>query len=156
MKKTMTIALILALLVTLGASSASAGKKKKKPKRVEHVEEVAYSSPGIGLSSQGTEETHCVADSSLGCVDVPFEPSDKFVSVEVSDAATPAVAGYVYQYRGDTLVTHDHFCTATAYPVAILTDADRVGVFIETGPCEDLTPATATQGTVIATLSNLP
>lgn len=144
--------MILVLAAALSAPSATAQKKKKKRKRVEHVEQENYSSPGLGLSNMAQEDTQCLADASLGCVDLPLKPKDRFVTVEVDDALSPTVAGYVYQYQGDTFLTHEHFCGETPGPISILKDADRVGVFIETGPCSDLTAATATSGTVTATL----
>lgn len=152
-------ALILAAGLTVSvvaatSSHADAGKKKKK-KRIEHTEEATYATPALGI---GGVETICVQEPA-GCVSLPVEPTDRFVSLEISDqAGQPVYASvYVFGYT-DGSDTHEHICGASNDPLFLTPGLEELVVVVATasntvtGTCQGL----ATTGTVSGTFSNLP
>lgn len=146
----MSVALVTG--VVGGLADASAGKKKK---RVERTAEAQY----VGFSGfRGAVEGACDSPP-LGCVSLPIEPGEKFVSVEVTDTAGQPVwaSVYIYGYT-DASTTHEHVCGASDGTFALGPGVTEVVVTVTqttggaTSPCTG--PATA--GTVSATFSNLP
>jgi len=133
---------------------ASAAKKKKK-KRVERTAEAQY----VGFSGlRGAVEGACDAPP-VGCVSIPIEKGERWVSVEVADTAGQPVWASVYTYGySDPATTHEHVCGASEEPFAIAPGVTELVVVVTqttggaTSPC--IGPATV--GTVTATFSNLP
>ncbi|HEV3473554.1 MAG TPA: hypothetical protein VG408_10215, partial [Actinomycetota bacterium] len=86
------------------------------------------------------------------------EPGEKFVSVEVTDAAGQPVWASVYNYGYSQGASHEHVCGASEEPIALSSGLEELVVVLTqttggaTSPC--IGPATA--GTVTATFSNLP
>jgi hypothetical protein len=110
-RSVLAVVLSVALLtgVVGGLPDASAGKKKKK-KRVERTAEAQY----VGFSGfRGAVEGSCDAEPA-GCVILPIEPGEKFVSVEVTDTSGQPVwaSVYIYGYT-DPSTSHEHVCGAS-------------------------------------------
>lgn len=148
------IVVVFALSATAGPVNAGKGKKKKK-KRVERVEERDY----VGWSGvRGAAEGECFGEPA-GCVVFPIEKGEKFVSIEIADAAGEPVwaSVYIYGYSapGDS---HEHVCGASDRPFRLGPGVEELVVIVTqtsggaTNPCA----GPATVGTVTATLSNLP
>ncbi len=126
------------------------------------TEERRYIAPSVGTKDLFVI---CHWAYEVGCPEsVATRPSDRFVSVEISDASAGtisdagagAISAQVYQYSTEplTYLDIDSFCTSTDDPIPLKPGTTGVGVLILMGPCEDGTPATATRGTYSVTLSN--
>ena len=150
---------ILAMVVGLVASSLGApalAKKKKKPVRVERVVEHTYTKPSPGAPGVASA---CFAafDTEAGCVNIALGLGEKFINVEFADAAGQDVYWILGQ---DTDADQPGFeifhegCGNSEEAVPVTEGLElRVSVYAFGGPdC----PAAATQGTIKATLSNLP
>ncbi len=120
-------------------------------RRLVHTEELPYKSPALATSQH---YVLCHVGFQLGCTATEPWPSDRLVSVEVVDAASPRVAFELYQYSGSTYLGDENFCGSTPEPVEIVPRADFIGVTLHIGPCSDGTPAMATTGTVVMELSS--
>ena len=146
MRKILVVGLAAGLVF---GSLASAEAGKKKPKRVERVDEQAYAAPAYFYWAPSGDN--------IGGVKFATGPTDKFVSIEIKDAAGMDVSGSVGQDpEGDGTVATTPFCTKTEEPLPIEPGLE-VTVFVFVGPCTTPPgPAVATQGTVVGTFSNLP
>lgn len=140
-------------LVSVAAPAADAGKPKKK--KVERTVEKTY----VGFTGvRGLQDSPCAAEP-VGCIQVPVEKGERFISIEVTDASGGDVwaSVYVYGYSDGTDV-HEHVCGRSDAPLAIADGLEEVVVVITqttsgaTNPCD----GAATQGTVTSILSNLP
>lgn len=147
----MSVALLTGVVGTL--PDASAGKKKKK--RVERTAEAQY----VGFSGfRGALEGACDSEP-VGCVVLPIEAGEKFVSVEVTDTSGQPVwaSVYVYGYT-EPASPHEHVCGASDGTFALGPGVTELVVVLTqttggaTSPCTGATTA----GTVAATFSNLP
>ncbi len=155
MKKMVAVALSLGLLGGALVGPAEAGKKKK-PKRVELVAEVRYEAPALGSpSTVGV----CFRPTN-SCGDIATGSTESFVKMEIDDASGTAVAFTLGQ---DT--DPETFGTETQYGDFCGTTGDEP-IKIEPGFPLIVFPwafgdivcpgAFGTQGTIKATLSNLP
>src|SRR5687768_13416514 len=97
----MSVALITGVIGQL--PDASAGKKKKKVERTATADYVGFS------GFRGAVEGAC-DQPPMGCVKIPVEPGEKFVSVEVTDAAGEPVWASVYVYGYSEGAAHEHVC----------------------------------------------
>lgn len=141
-------ALVLMVVVAAGAvASPAAGKKK--PRRVERTVEVPYSMPAPAFTVQGDIYGACRKDGT-GCVEIVPQPGELFARVEVIDATGLAVHALVEGPGGNVDV-----CGKTPEPIFLGSDSPFL-VWIFEGPCGDGTPAAATSGDVVVTLSNQP
>lgn len=149
----LSVVLSLALLTGFVGQipDAAAGKKKK---RVERVAEAQY----VGFQGfRGAQEGTCDVDQ-FGCVIIPVEKGEKFVSVEVVDAAGQPVWASVYNFGYSAGAAHEHVCGSSESPFALSSGLTELVVVLTqttggaTSPC--VGPATA--GTVTATFSNIP
>lgn len=131
---------------------ASAGKKKK---RVERTAEEQY----VGFSGfRGAAEGACDAEP-VGCVILPVEAGEKFVSVEVTDAAGQPVWASVYIYGYSAPAdTHEHVCGASDGSLALGPGVTELVVILTqtTGGATSPCTGPSTTGAVTATFSNLP
>lgn len=154
--KRSVLAVVLSMAVLTGLvgqlPDAAAGKKKKK--RVERTAEAQY----VGSSGfRGAVEGACDADP-VGCVIMPVEAGERFVSLDITDAAGQPVWASVYVYGYGSGATHEHVCGASEDSLAMSPGLEELVVVLTqttggaTSPC--VGPATA--GTVTATFSNLP
>ncbi len=155
MKKALVILLGFSLVVGALVAPAPAAKKKKKPKRVERTVESKYEAPAIGTAQTGNGVCFRPTNS---CGDIATAANEAFVMVEIADRSGTKVGFSLGQDTDpNTFGTEKDlgdFCGATAEPVAIEPGLPIV-VFpwmIGSTSC----PGIATQGTVTATLSNLP
>ncbi|MFN2588422.1 MAG: hypothetical protein ABR613_09955 [Actinomycetota bacterium] len=160
MKKAMVVALTAALVAGAFAGPADAGKKRK-PKRVERVVEVEYSAPGIGVATPGPSGGICpYADpTTRECIEIPLQLGERYVKVELSDAAGQKVAGFISQ--GDTTGDgisdlYGDFCGAHPEPIELQSKSAPVRISFYNGAKADCAPSVATTGTITATFSNLP
>lgn len=127
--------------------------------------------PGVGLRRHSEERTYiapsiatndvfviCQWSMDIGCPETSSpRPGDRYVSVDISDVSGGEVSAQVWQYANGVYPTYmgvDSFCTSTERPIRLKPGVTSVGVLILMGPCEDDTPATASQGTVSLTFSN--
>jgi hypothetical protein len=164
MRKTLSIALMLALLAGAMAMPAEAAKKKKKKKKVavkvERVVELEYSSPGIGVTAAGRGGGYPV--NFPESTEIPTTPDEKFLKIEVEDSSGQAVAGFISQGDLDGNGVNDDgygtFCGAHPEPIELAAPGTPIlGVYAYNGTCEDgTTPSVMTSGTVKITLSNMP
>lgn len=150
-------AVVIVMAVALAAAStwaapADAGKKKKK--RVERTAQEDY----LGATGfRGAQDSPCVGEP-VGCVIIEIEEGEKFVAIEVDDAAGGPVwaSVYVYGYTDGTDF-HEHVCGSSEGPfklqkglteLVVITTQTTAGA---TNPCD----GPATSGTVTATFSNI-
>ena len=149
----LAIATAAALMaVSFQAQPADAGKKKKK---IERTEERDY----VGATGvRGAQDSPCAGEP-VGCVVFPVEPGERFVSIDVADAAGDDIWASVYIYGySDGTDTHEHVCGRSESPLALAEGLEELVVITTqttagaTNPC----PGPATQGTVTATFSNIP
>ena len=154
--KRSVLAVVLSMAVLTGfvgqLPDAAAGKKKKK--RMERTAEAQY----VGFSGfRGAVEGACDAES-VGCVIMPVEPGERFVTLDIADAAGQPVWASVYVYGYASGATHEHVCGASEESLPMTAGLEELVVVLTqttggaTSPC--VGPATA--GTVTATFSNLP
>lgn len=146
-------AVVALLAVSVQAGPAEAGKKKKK--KVERTEARDY----IGATGvRGAQDSPCAGEP-VGCVVFPVEPGEKFVSIEVADAAGDDIWASVYvNGYSDGADAHEHICGSSEYALALADGLEELVVITTqttagaTNPC----PGPATQGTITATFSNVP
>ncbi|HVF53523.1 MAG TPA: hypothetical protein VNC78_07920 [Actinomycetota bacterium] len=137
------------------SSTAGAGAAPPKKKRVERVETRDYVG-GSGL--RGAYEGTCDAEP-VGCVIFTLEKNDRYVDIDIADAAGMPVwaSVYIYGYT-DGHDIHEHVCGSSETPLAIGDGVDRLVVTATqttagaTNPCQ----GPATTGSVTATFSNVP
>lgn len=148
MRKLLVAAVVVGLVG--GAVATAEAGKKKAPKRVTREAEAAYIAPArLYWAPTGDN---------IGGARFPTGANESYVSVTIEDTAGMDVSAAVGQDpEGDATVTTTDFCTTTAEPVPIEPGLE-VTVFVYAGPCTapQPAPAFATQGTIIATFSNLP
>ncbi len=147
------VAAVTALVgATMGTSPAEAGKPKKK-KKVERTVEAAY----VGATGvRGVQDSPCAGDR-VGCVRIPIEAGERYVSLEVTDASGDDVWASVYVYGySDGTDTHEHVCGKSDAPLAIASGVEELVVVITqtTGGATNSCAGAATQGTVTAVFSN--
>jgi hypothetical protein len=129
---------------------ASAAKKKKRVERTETAEYVGFS--GFRGAVEGTCD-----QPPMGCVSIPVEPGEKFVSVEIVDAAGQPVWASVYIYGYSEGAPHEHVCGKSDVPLAMNGAEELVVVLTQTtGGATEACLGPSTRGTVSATFSNLP
>ena len=158
MKRSVVLLLVIGLLagaLTVPAEAAKKKKKKKKAQRVERVVEVDYQAPAIGISPPGTGV--CLRPTN-SCGDIVIGAGELYAKVEITDATgTPVAFSLGQDTDPDTVGTeHDlgQFCGTTGDDPVALEPGFAIVVFPwALGPA---CGAVATQGTVKATLSNLP
>lgn len=142
-----------AVLIALGAAPAGAGGGKKK--RVERVEEADYAG---AVGPRGAADVPCMQDP-VGCVRLPVEPGDRFVQVEVADAAGMPVWASVYiNGYSDGSDIHEHVCGSSDAPFPLAPGLEELVVVVTqtTGGATNPCTGPATTGTITATFSNLP
>jgi hypothetical protein len=158
MRKTLSIALMLALLAGAMAMPAEAAKKKKNKKKKKaayvRVIEGTYDNPAPGIGGVVTFTAFG------GTIAFPTLPNEAYVSVEVKDAVGPQT--YFGLAQEDT--DGDGFgeiiaggCTKTEEPLPITGGLEHT-VTITTGPGAEAPdcPGIATTGTVKITLTETP
>ncbi|MDQ4023877.1 MAG: hypothetical protein M3217_00075 [Actinomycetota bacterium] len=145
---------VTAALFAVGvqAGPAEAGKKKKK---VERTEERQY----VGATGvRGAQDSPCAGEP-VGCVVFPIQPGERFVSLEVADAAGDDVWASVYVYGySDGTDAHEHVCGSSESPLALTQGLEELVVITTqtTGGATNPCAGPATQGTVTAVFSNVP
>jgi hypothetical protein len=151
----LTTLLAVVLIAGLTGYLPAAEAAKKKKKRVERTAEAQY----VGFSGfRGAVEGACDAPP-VGCVILPVEKGERFVSVEVADSAGQPVWASVYTYGySDPSTTHEHVCGASEEALAIAPGVTELVVVLTqtTGGATSPCVGPATVGTVAATFSNLP
>jgi hypothetical protein len=145
------VAAVVAGLIAGAMAPAEAGKKKKAPKKTTRVAEAAYIAPARFYWAP--------AGDNIGGATFATGSSESYVSIAIEDDAGMDVAAAVGQDpEGDNQVSIiEDFCTSTEEAVPI-TPGLEITVFVYAGPCTSPSPAPAfaTQGSVVATFSNLP
>ena len=153
MRKAIIVALVLGLVA--GSLSAPAVAKKKKPKKVERVVELTYD---LGATGAGAPVgTGACLRPTNSCGDIPTGSTEKYVTVEITDAAGLPVAFSLTQDTDPDAIGSEsdlgEFCGKTEEPIAIEPGFTIVVFPWTVGPA---CGSVATTGTVKATLSNLP
>ena len=144
--------LVAALAVGLVAGSVATAEagKKKAPKKTTRVVEASYVAPARFFWAPTGDN--------IGGAAFPTGTGETYVSVAIEDDAGMDVSAAVGQDpEGDSTVSTTAFCTSTEDPVPIEPGLE-VTVFVYVGPCTSPQPAPAfaTQGTIVATFSNMP
>lgn len=145
----MISALTIALVAGAFALPAEAGKKK----RTKRVATGAYENPAIGVPG--------VVGSAAagGAVEFPLGPTEKFISVEITDDLGQPVIATMSQDTDPSTPTWEIFatiCGGTEEPLPVQPGvAVRVSVYTSPGPDQPTCAGPATSGTIKATLSNL-
>lgn len=153
MKKSIVVVLMMGLVA--GSMIAAPADAKKKPKKVERKVESVYEAPAIGIAPPGTGVCFRPTNS---CGDIATGATEKFVKISIADATGLPVAFHLGQ---DT--DPDSFGTESSLG-DFCGDTGKKAIPIEPGLPLVVFPwavgaecgSIATQGTVTATLSNLP
>ena len=169
MKRTIVVALTVGLMAgVLAVGPAEAKKKKKpaKPVRVERVVEFAYTGGGLGATlpdNPGPYSGFGVCPFSdvttQECIEFPLQAGETHVKIEVADASTTKVSGFVSQgdVDGDGISDgYGNFCGAHSEAVPLASAAAPLRVVFYPGTCSDATPSLPTTGTITVTFSNMP
>ena len=149
MKRLLISALTIALVAGALALPAEAGKKK----RTQRVATGTYENPAIGVPG--------VVGSAAagGAVEFPLGPTEKFISVEITDDLGRPVIATMSQDTDPSTPTWEIFatiCGGTEEPLPVQPGvAVRVSVYTSPGPDQPTCTGPATSGTIKATLSNL-
>ena len=151
--KRSVLAVVLSVVLVSGLvgqlPSANAGKKKKRVERTATADYVGFS--GFRGAVEGTCDQPPV-----GCVSIPVEPGEKFVTVEVTDAAGQPVWASVYIYGYSSGATHEHVCGSNETPFAMADIQELVVVLTQTtAGATEACAGPSTTGTVTATFSNI-
>jgi hypothetical protein len=148
MRRTLTVLLVGALLVGLGAPASIAGKKKKK----ERTAEATYVG-GAPAGAAGSGMTPCGTD----CARFEVKPGERYVSLHFADASGQPVYASVYVYGfSDGTDTHEHVCGESTSPLALEKGLKELVVMFETsGGAAAGCPGPPTTGTVHAVFSNV-
>ena len=144
MRKVLLLVLIVGLCF---GSIASAGAKKGR--KISRTAEATYAAPAYFYWAPTGDN--------IGGANFPTTAAERFVSIEIEDAAGLGVSAAVGQDpENDGTVDNTPFCTKTDQPMPV-TPGLPVTVFVFVGPCTSPPgPAFATQGTITATFSNRP
>lgn len=143
------VTMVVLLALALGAPVAEAGKPKKKERTVQ---EVYVGATGV----RGVQDSPCAGEP-VGCIRFPIEPGERFVTIEVTDAAGGNVWASVYAYGySDGTDLHEHVCGTSESPIRLAPGVDELVVVITqtTGGATNACDGAATQGTVTAVFSN--
>lgn len=157
MRRAIVVLLAVSLAAAALAAPAEARKRKRKPKpkRVERTVESSYQAPAIGTPETGGV---CLRPTN-SCGDIPTGAEERFVLVEITDASGTAVAFSLGQDTDpNTLGTESDlgvFCGTTGEAIAIEPGFPLI-VFPWALGGATCPGSVATQGTIKATLSNLP
>lgn len=161
MKRAIAVALSLGLLAGAMVAPADAAKKKKKrkkPVKVERVVEVAYDKPGIGVALAGDNGGYGLSFPSAAAV--PAMPTEKYVSVEITDESgqNVAISLSAGDIDGDGFAdTFASFCGATEEPIELPEPGMAIAdMYAHNGTCADNSPSIMTAGVVKLTFSNMP
>ncbi len=147
MRKVVVLILVAALIGS--APSASIAKKKKKTTRTAEASYVT----GSMMGPAGVEPV-CATE----CVTFEVEPGERYVDLEIDDAlGQPVYASvFVYGYTDGT-DTHEHVCSELPRPLPLQVGLEELVIVIETaGGAQAGCNGPPTEGTVVATFSNLP
>ena len=157
MRKTITGLLAASMVFgALALPSAQAGKKKKAPKRTERVAEATYQGPAVGVGGAGI-----CSPGTLGCFPFALGADEGYINIEIADTVPVGVFASVTQdLDGDTFAdTSVDICGSSAEPIQVEPGVEVTvflwegpGVTTDGAPC----PGVVTQGTITATISNLP
>jgi len=147
MKKVLVTAVVVGLIAGSLGAPAMAKKKKKKPVRVERVAEATYS---------GSANVVYFPAATFGGAAFALGGDEQYVSFEITDASGTTISANVGQDPdGDNQVaTVGEFCGKTEEPIKVEPGLE-VTIFVEQGTCGG-GPSIVTEGTIKATISNLP
>jgi hypothetical protein len=146
-------ALAVTVLACLLASFPWAQAAQATTKKV-HRATGTYASPAVGVSGNGGGS--CSQTNGFGCVEFATRPTDRTVSLRVTDqSGAPVYATWGQDYNNDGLEDKTAgFCGKTTSPIPIRGGV-RLTVFVWEGPGADVPCAgVATQGTVVARFSS--
>lgn len=143
--------LLMATVLALSTTSVVNASKREHAKRKERTLKAAYVSPALAVALTGEFSGACAHGEGVGCVRFESRVDEKFAVVKIEDLLGLPVHGFITTADGQTILAD--FCGETAKGV-LLTDLS-FQVWVLEGPCSDGTPAIATKGRVIATLSNV-
>lgn len=150
------LSIALAILVLLVGTSAATSAKPRSKKKVTRVEELPYQEPTVGVAFP----TYQMATCDTGCPVFDVLRGERYLTLQAEDMISPDVALAVFPWdgaSGDAIRYEQHdYCTSIDEPLRLPSWTVYLWVEVLIGPCSDGTPAMATQGTVVATFSNLP
>ena len=164
MKKAIVSAVVVGLVAGAMVLPAEAKKKKPKPTRIEAVVEVPYTGGEAGVSTPVTAAGGCLNGApAFACKEIiPPGPGFSYIKIEVKDATGLTVGGFLAQQDADGDGLQDGygtFCGAHTEFVPMDVPGTTVGISLYPGACDNggtPAPSTPTQGTIVATFSNMP
>lgn len=157
MKKILVLLMVVGLVVgSIATAEAGKKKKKKKPVRTERVAESAYEAPAIGAPS-GVGVCFRPTNS---CGDIATGGDELWVKIDIDDASGTATAFTLGQDTDPdtpgTETTFGDFCGTTGDDLIQIEPGLPLIVFPWAFGDVVCPGAFGTQGTIKATLSNLP
>ncbi|MDP9067898.1 MAG: hypothetical protein M3N53_06080 [Actinomycetota bacterium] len=151
--KRLLVAVMVGSLVLNVATVPVSAAKRKKPNRVERTIEAPYEAPAAGVAVGGEFYGACKHGDGAGCILITPKPGELFARVEIADALSLPVHGFITDIEANHIVAE--FCGTTEKTVFLGSD-EQFLVWVFAGPCSDGTPAMASSGTITTVLSNLP
>lgn len=149
--------LVLTIVGLLAGALAMPAEARRKPKKETRVERLEYRTPAASVSTVPWAGL-CYWYTQTGCVALDTEPTERWVTIEITDAVSERVAGELSQWTelGGQHLYSEYFCGSTDRPVRMHPLATRITVWIYAAPTcvEGSDQAYATAGTVTFTLSN--
>lgn len=151
MKKAMSVAVIIGLLVGSFAIPAEAGKKKKVTRKAQGT----YAAPATIVGS-------CTQTDGIGCMTIQSGPKESYVTAKVTDShGQPVIISVEADLDGDSTTETQYgvFCGETEEPIkidpgaAVIFWVSVATAFIDAPGCA---PGVGTSGTLDVTFSNLP
>ncbi|HWC14693.1 MAG TPA: hypothetical protein VG929_08860 [Actinomycetota bacterium] len=156
MKKIVVLLMVVGLVAGSIATAEAGKKKKKKPARVERVAESKYEAPAIGApSAVGV----CFRPTN-SCGDIATGAGEVWVRIDIKDASGTATA-FTFGQDTDpntpgTETIFGDFCGTTGDDLVQIQEGLPLVVFPWAFGDVLCPGAFGTQGTITATLSNLP
>ena len=151
MKRALSVAVMLGLLVGSFAMPAEAKKKKKVTRKAQGT----YSAPATVVGN-------CTQTDGIGCMTIATGPKESYLTAKATDAhGQPVLINVAADLDGDSSSETDYgtFCGETTEPIKIDPGASIIFWVSPLTSAPDLAgcqPGFATQGMLDVTFSNLP
>lgn len=113
--------------------------------------ESAYRTPVLGTAvGSGNKAYYFDCLKQIGCTILPVKPKERYVDLEIADAAGGRVYGAIYAMPGGDFI--DDFCGTTERPLFVRGIKELL-VHVISGTCPNNSISTATTGVVRATFT---
>lgn len=140
----MVVAASLALMSVIETATAARSVKAR-------TAESPYRTPVLGTAvGSGNKAYYFDCLQQIGCTIVPVKPRDRYVELEIADAAGGSVYGAIYAMPGGDFI--GDLCDATRQPLFV-EGVKELLVHVISGTCPNESISTATTGVVRATFT---